>query len=352
MANLNPEDITPEIPDNQELSELPENMNDPHFPHHRHHHHPKVHNMLLDYYPLGPWFWEHPHPHHCFHEFPYLSPVWRHHQHPVMPMPPMPPMPPVKPEGFPCVVDECFPHKDPHFLDKDNFLNEFVTEQDKMKAREALGIDHRVCNHYDLVNVREIDNFIFRGYLSYTETDAPQEMWTKVATIKGSGILHIAFIYSNGKIIDGVKSYETKVYTDTIHAEEDGMIYVEKEDEPIKVIGSDIYVKDASCFSEGYIQPLLKVGNLKVIIYEFPHPHPHKCNCNDDDCQCHKHAPYRVPSDMLGPTQLWNGVAGHKAAKTVWQKQIQRNFDDNGEVSLSILSGSDLDDYLNILFSI
>lgn len=77
MANLNPEDITPEIPDNQELPELPENMNDPHFPHH-HHHHPKVHNMLLDYYPLGPWFWEHPH-HHCFHEFPYLSPVWRHH---------------------------------------------------------------------------------------------------------------------------------------------------------------------------------------------------------------------------------------------------------------------------------
>lgn len=341
MADKNIEDLTPK----------PDHCHHDHHDHHCDHHHHHVHNQLLDYYPLGPWFWEHPH-HHCHHDWPYGEHHWHHHEHPDYHDHLMPPVC-HEDHDFPCVSDHCLPHKDPHFLDKDNFLKEFKTEEDKMKAREALGITPRSCNPYDLVNVRDHDNFHFRGYLSYDTHDKPLDMWTKVATIVGAGILNIAFIYSNGVIAEGVKSYDTKVYTDTIHAEDDGKIYVEKEDEPIKVIGNDIYVKDASCFAEGYIQPILKVGDLKVHIYENPVAHCHPHILAEEGHDCCKHAPYRIEGSKLGKTQLWNGVPGKKAAEAINQKKSIRDpFNDDGEADLVFLEGDTLKSFLIELFKI
>lgn len=350
MADKNIEDLTPK-PDHCHHDHH-DHHHDHHCDHHCDHHHHHVHNQLLDYYPLGPWFWEHPH-HHCHHDWPYEEHHWHHHEHPNYHEHLMPPIPHEHPYGFPCATEHCLPHKDPHFLDKDNFLKEFKSEEDKMKAREALGINPLTYNPYELVNVRDFDNFHFRGYLSYDAQDRPLNMWTKVATIIGAGILNIAFIYSNGKIKDGIKSYETKVYTDTIHAEDDGKIYVEKEDEPIKVIGNDIYVKDASCYAEGYIQPILKIGDLKVHIYENPVAHCHPHILQEEGHDCCKHAPYRIEGTKLGLTQLWQGTAGKKAASAIKQKTAITNlFDDDGIAKLTFLEGADLTSFLDAIFKI
>ena len=287
----------------------------------------KHHNILLDYYPLGPWFWEHPH---CHHFHPQMPP-YREFPAPIPPMPPVPPVPPKPHHPL-----ECVPHVEPHFLNKDNFLHEFASEQDKMKAREALGITKFAEGAFPSVRVFGMDNFLFKGFISYKETnpDEPLDMWTKVATIIGSGLLNIAYIYSNGKIIDGSKSLETKVYTNTIHAEEDGKIYIEKDDDHVRVVGSDVYVKDATCFAEGFIQPVFNVGNLKVMIHR-PGPFP----------------PYRISTENLALTQLWDGEAGTKAATAIMQKTIEILFNrETGVAVLDILEGNELNTFLDKIF--
>lgn len=339
--------------DNLETIEVSKPQHKPHHDHHDHHdHHCHHHNYLLDYYSLGPWFWEHPHHHECHASWPYQEHYWGHPDHPNI-------MPPIAQydSNLPCTNDACIPHKDIHFLDKDNFLNEFASETDKMKAREALGIRQQHIGPFDIVRLNDRDNYIFKGSISYNaqKPEEPQEMWTKVATVIGSGILSIAYIYSNAKIENNRRVNQTKVYTNIIHAEEDGKIYIEKDDEHVRVINNDIYVKDATCFAEGYIQPIFNVGGLKVLVYNLPQEccGHHCCSC-DCSTTC-PHKLIRITTDKiveLGITQLWVGEAGTKAANTIKQKDIEDKFNKDGIADLDILKDTKLTNFLTKIFAI
>lgn len=146
-------------------------------------------------------------------------------------------------------------------LMKDNFLGEFVTEADKAKARHNLGLDSLGGLVQDAVRSNFNSNYTFHGRLSVSDKEyhLPKDQWKKVASIYGLGIVNIVYIYAN---------IDIECYTNTIHAETPDALSIEKNDDHIKVVGNDVYVRDAFTTAVGSLQPQYNAGNLNIVIHD------------------------------------------------------------------------------------